>query len=166
MFLIKRQQGLSLVETMIIMSIVIILAAIALPSFLSFMQRYRLITTSQHLYYNLQYARSVALKKSQTVYVAFQTGSNWCYGIGTSSACDCSNPSSCDLGSFTPPNQLTTLSLSGFNALTFEGTRGTASATGTITLTVTGDTPSMGVDVGTVGNLLLCSTNVSGYPTC
>lgn len=152
---------------MIIVIIVGILALIAVPNFISFMQRYRLVTTIQSIYYNLQYARSEALKRGTTVYLSFQTGSNWCYGINTGSACTCTNPSSCNLGSFTPSSaQLTTLSLSGFNSLNFEGTRGGASAAGTLTLTVTSGTASMGIDVGTVGNLQMCSNNISGYPVC
>jgi len=161
-------RGFSLIELMIISIIVAILAAIATPSFISFMQQYRLTSTMQQFYYNLQYARSEALKRATTVYISFQTGSNWCYGINTSSACNCTTPSGCNLGTFTPPaSQLTTLSLSGISSpLTFEGSRGAANGTGTISLTVTGGTLSMGIDVGTLGNVLLCSNTLTGYPVC
>ena len=157
-----------MIELMLIVIVIGVLTIIAVPNFIAFMQRYRLVTTTQSIYYNLQYARSEAVKRGATVYVSFQTGSNWCYGLNTGSACSCTTPSGCNLGTFTPPSsQLTTLSLStGFTGFNFEGTRGGASAAGTITLTVTGGTTSMGIDVGTVGNLQICSSNVSGYPAC
>ncbi len=163
----RTAKGLSLIELMIILIVTIILTVIAVPSFVSFMQRYRLVTTAQSIFYNLEYARNEAMKQATTVYVSFQTGSNWCYGLNTGSACTCTTPSGCNLGTFTPTgSQLTSLSLSGFTSLSFEGSRGAANAAGTITLTVTGGTSSMGIDVGTVGNLQICSNNVSGYPAC
>ncbi|HVY53477.1 MAG TPA: GspH/FimT family pseudopilin [Gammaproteobacteria bacterium] len=161
-----RYQGLSLLELMITLAIVIILAVLATPSFLSFIQQYRLTSTIQGLYYNLQYARSEAIKRGSSIYVSFQTGSSWCYGINNGSACNCSNPTSCALGTYTSPSTLTTLTLSGFNSLIFESSRGAANASGTITLTVTGGVKSMGIDIGTMGNLQLCSNNISGYPVC
>ena len=166
--MLRMDKGLSFVELMIIIIIIGVLTVIAVPNFIQFMQRYRLMTTVQSIYYNLQYARSEAVKRDATVYVSFQTGSNWCYGFNTGSACTCTTPTGCNLGTYTPPSsQLTTLSLSsGFTGFNFEGSRGAASATGTITLTVTGGTSSMGIDVGSLGNLQICSNNISGYPTC
>jgi Tfp pilus assembly protein FimT len=151
---------------LLIITIIIILAVIAIPNFIQFMQRYRLISTIEGIYYNLQYARSAAIKGNVVVYVTFNTGSSWCYGINSGSACTCTTPSSCDLGSYTPPSDLTTLSLSGFSSLNFEGSRGGASSSGTITLTVTGGSESMGIDIGTLGNIKICSNNISGYPSC
>lgn len=163
----RTDRGLSLIELMIVAIITIILTVLAVPNFIKFMQRYRLMTTIQGVYYNLQYARSEAIKRGATVYVSFQTGSNWCYGINTGSSCTCTNASSCNLGTFTPAgSQLTTLSLSGFANFNFTGSRGAASSSGTITLTVTGGTSSMGIDVGTLGTIKICSNNISGYPAC
>lgn len=163
---LSSSRGLNLIELMIIAVIVCVIALLSVPSFFAMVQRYRLVSMAQNIYYNLQYARSEALKRGNTVYVSFNTGSNWCYGINSGSSCNCSTPSSCNLGTYTPPSSLTTLSLSGFGTLTFEGTRGSASAAGTITLTATGGTQSMGVDVGTLGNLTICSNNISGYSPC
>jgi type IV fimbrial biogenesis protein FimT len=163
----RKAKGLSLIELMIVLIVTVILTVIAVPSFKQFMQRYRLVTTIQSIYYNLQYARSEAVKRNATVYISFVTGSNWCYGISTGSACTCTTPSGCTLGTYTPTNSLTTLSLSsGFPSFNFQGSRGAASAAGTITLTVTGGSSSMGIDVGTLGNIQICSNTISGYPTC
>lgn len=162
----KASQGLSFIELMIVIIIICILAIMAIPSFIAQIQRYRLTSTMQEMYYYLTFARSEALKEAKTIYVSFQTGNNWCYGINSGSACNCSSPSACGLGSYTPSSQLTTLSLSGITTLTFEGSRGTTNNAGTITLTVTGGSLSMGIDVGTLGNLTLCSNTISGYPTC
>jgi type IV fimbrial biogenesis protein FimT len=163
---LRMHKGLSFIELILVMVIVAILAAIAIPHFLAQTQQHRLVTNIEGLYYNLQFARSEALKQNRSVYVSFQTGSAWCYGLNAGSACNCNNPSSCSLGSYTPTASLTTLSLSGLNNIVFESSRGTANAAGTITLTVSGGTLSVGIDVGNLGNLQLCSNTISGYPTC
>jgi len=164
---LQARKAYSLVELLIILVIVVVLILLAIPSLLNLMRQYRVTSNAQALYFNLQYARSEALKRGQSVYISFQTGSSWCYGMNRGSACNCTNPSSCNLGSFTPTSSQLSLTLSGFSSpLIFQGSRGNANGTGTITLTAIGGTQSMGVDVSTVGNILLCSTTLSGYPTC
>lgn len=161
-----RVAGLSFIELLLVTIIVFIIVVMAIPSFISMLNRYRLVSTMEGMFYNLEYARSVAIKEDQTVYVTFQAGGNWCYGINSGSSCSCTTPSGCNLGTYTPPSQLTTLSLSGIGTLTFEGSRGAANSAGTITLTVTGGSQSMGIDVGTLGNITICSNTISGYAAC
>jgi Tfp pilus assembly protein FimT len=92
------KQGLSLIEMIIILSVIIILILVAIPTFTTLIQNYRLSTAAETLYNMLQYARSEAVKQNTSIYVTVQTGDNWCYGINAGSACTCSTPSSCNLG--------------------------------------------------------------------
>ncbi len=166
---INQQKGVSLIELLVVMAIVIILTIMAVPLFTSFMNEFRLKATVQKLYYSLQYARSEAVKQNQAVYVSFQTSDNWCYGTNPASACTCSTPSGCSLGATTAPRtQNLTLTVTGLtsNTLQFEGSRGAAGASSVITFTVYGQTPTMSIKITGLGNMIICSPNVSGYPAC
>jgi prepilin-type N-terminal cleavage/methylation domain-containing protein len=161
-------KGFTLVELLVVLVITTILAVTAVPSFITYLQTNRLTTASQNLYYTLQYARSEALKRNTTVYVSFQTGSNWCYGINPGSTCSCNTANSCTLGSTTAnsASQLT-LSATGLvsNAVHFEPNHGAAGSSSTITFT-NAQSVAMSVKVRLLGSLLLCSSQVSGYSAC
>jgi type IV fimbrial biogenesis protein FimT len=162
------QHGFTLLELFVVMALVAILAATGVPAFITYLQTNRLTQASQNLYYALQYARSEAVKRNTTVYVSIQTGSNWCYGINPATTCSCNTANSCTLGSTQVPStgQLT-LSASGLtnNSIHFEPNHGAAGSSSTITLT-NGQSNAISVEVGLLGSLLLCSSNISGYQTC
>jgi prepilin-type N-terminal cleavage/methylation domain-containing protein len=169
--LLKGRCGFTLFELLVVLAITAIITLLSLPTFLNFIQEYRLTATAQDLLYNLQYARSVAIEKNQNVYITFSTATPWCYGINLGSACTCGTPTSCSNGAFSDPRStadmtLSTLGLSS-NSLIFEGTRGaTTNGKSTLTFTVSGGATNMSVGVTNLGNMQLCSTNVSGYSVC
>jgi type IV fimbrial biogenesis protein FimT len=166
---LSTRKGLTVFEILVVMIIVSILALLALPFFLNFGDEYRATALAQNLYYAMQYARSEAIKRDTTVYVNFQTGTNWCYGINPTSNCNCSITGNCTLGTTTAPTpQISTLAATGTtsNSLSFDGVRGAAGGAATITFTVTGQTPVMGLDVGILGDMYLCSSTISGYSGC
>ncbi len=161
--------GFTLIELLTILTITVILTVLAVPSILSLVQTHRITSTVENLYYALQYARSEAVKRNTTVYVSFQSGDTWCYGINTGSACTCSTPATCNLGTYQySAAQLLTLSMSGLtnNALQFEGTHGGANASASLTFTLYGQSALMTITVGRLGNLQMCSTGISGYTAC
>lgn len=165
----RSKYGLTLFEMLVVLTIVIILTVLTLPLFLNFNNEYHATATTQNLYYALQYARSEAVKRDATVYVNFQTGTSWCYGINAGSNCTCSVANSCGLGTVTAPASsdltLTATGLTG-GSISFEGSHGAAGAASTITFTVTGQSTAMGLDVAIMGDLQMCSTTISGYSAC
>lgn len=169
MFKTKDCQGITLIEFMVTLSIIVILTVAAIPTFITLLQNYRLSGTAESLYYALQYARVEAIKRNTNVYFAFTTGTNWCYGINAGSTCDCTVAGSCALGSVSTlsANQIS-LSASGYggNNLYFESTHGAASASGSITLTTYGTSTLITTKIGVLGNLQTCSTGISGYTAC
>jgi prepilin-type N-terminal cleavage/methylation domain-containing protein len=166
LFKINYSRGLTLIELLISLTIVGILIMAAVPTFISMYQEYRLGTNIQNVYYVLQYAKSAAIKNNQTIYVNFNNGTAWCYGMKANSTCDCTQANNCTLGTYSAPTtQDISLSTTGLNnnTLQFDGTHGSAS-TSTITFTLGSNTIS--VSIGALGNMRICSNQISGYPTC
>lgn len=169
LFSIYRCLGLSLIEILIALSIVIILTVATVPTFINLYQEHHLKSYIQNLNYVLQYARSEAIKNNQTVYVNFQTGDNWCYGINAGTNCSCNVATSCGLGTYVAPrSQDLSLSTSGLSnqSLTFEGTHGATNTSSTLTFSLYGKTSSITIKITALGNLQYCSSTYSEYPTC
>lgn len=165
----KLLQGLTLIEMLVVLTILAIMLTFAVPSFLSLYQEYRLTAMVEHLYQTLQFARSSAIKNNQPIYVVFQTGDNWCYGVNASTSCSCNMANSCTLANVaTARGQDLTLSTTGLtgNIFTFEGTHGASNVTATINFTLYGQSKSVGVRIKPLGNMQVCSSTVSGYPAC
>ena len=162
-------QGLTLIEIMVSLALVVIITLVSVPSFISLYQKYHLSTSTENLYYVLQLARRTAIKNNQTIYVNFQTGDNWCYGLNANTACNCAIANNCTLGTYNTP-KLADISLSATgltsNNLTFEGTRGATLVSSTITYTIYNQSPAISLKISALGNMYLCSANVSGYPPC
>lgn len=164
----RGKHGFSLVELLVVMGIVAIISSIAVPSFLTYLQTTRLTNAAQNLYYALQTARTEAIKQNANVYVSFQTGTTWCYGVNANSSCACNTASNCTLGATqAPASAQLTLSATGLNgtSIHFEPNHGAAMTSSTITLT-NGQGNAISVKISLLGSLLLCSSNVSGYPAC
>ena len=165
----RNYRGFSIYELLIAIAVFAILAAIAVPSYKTFIQNYRLTATAENLYSVIQAARSEAVKRNATVFVSFNTTDPWCYGVNVGSACTCTTASTCNLGVHSATaSGLTTLSTTGLSgtAISFEGTRGAASSSATITYTTTGGTNAMSLKIGLLGNSQLCSAQITRYPVC
>lgn len=65
----RRQQGLTLIELLTTMSIVAILAVVAIPSFKTMTGQNRMVQSLNDLVADLQYARSEAIKRGRNVIV-------------------------------------------------------------------------------------------------
>lgn len=165
----RENTGLTLIEVMVVVAMISILSLLAIPSFRALVQRYRISGESEKLYTTLQYARTESIKRNTTVFVSFATGDDWCYGVNTGSACDCTTPSSCDLGvSAASDTGQISLSATGLtsNAFSFESTHGGANGTVTVTMTLFGQTPFIRTNITRLGNIIQCSTGISGYRAC
>jgi Tfp pilus assembly protein FimT len=162
-------KGITLFEVLVMLVVVGILAIVAVPSFVTLINRYRISSTAQNLYYALQEARSEAVKRNANVYLAFNPGSTWCYGINAGATCDCTTAGSCGIGtkSYLSANQIT-LSATGYsnNYVYFEGTHGAAQNSGSITLTLYGQSSYIKISISALGNLSMCSSGISGFTAC
>lgn len=165
----SHKAGFTLIELMLTLSIAIILTLVAIPSMRNIIQHYRISAVADNLYYFLQNARTEAIKRNTQVYVSFVTGDSWCYGMNAGSACTCSTPNSCGLGTVSAANsQQISLSITGLSGTSvyFEGTHAAASASGAVTFTLYGQSPLITLTIGRLGNMQLCSTGIGGYTAC
>src|SRR5271168_2139852 len=78
----RRSTGYTLLEVLIVMSVVAILAAIAVPSFKYVTTSYRISAEVNALLGDMQFARSVALKQGQWVTICASTTGTSCVGSG------------------------------------------------------------------------------------
>lgn len=154
MLMEDKSKGFTLIELMIIIAVIGIVAAIALPGFKSIIDGRKLVGASDTLYAALLYARSEAIKQNQTIQFQFDTGA-WCYGIDDTGAdCDCTNPASCTISGvskvyndtdFSGVN-MTTASFTG-SSLTFDPLRGLVSDDGIFILTIGSQTKQVSINL-------------------
>ncbi|HWS75489.1 MAG TPA: GspH/FimT family pseudopilin, partial [Quisquiliibacterium sp.] len=69
-----RAAGFTLVEFLVVMTVIAIVSVTALPSFDDFRARLRLRAAADNLHVDLQYARSEAVQRNAIVSVSFTPG--------------------------------------------------------------------------------------------
>lgn len=177
---LSTQSGFTLMELMIVVVIVGILLAIALPSFSDSIDRNRLRAITNTLYGDLQFAKSEAIKRNQPMTVDFTVtnATTWCYGLklGSGATCDCTvtnvaAANACAIDSVLKvvnntddyPGIVMTPSAD----FVFDNVRGTATAGNVLLTSARGKTTQLFVNI--LGKIHSCSasgsTNVSGYST-
>lgn len=169
--------GFTLIEMLVTVCVLAILVGIAIPSYNKFITQKRLRIGAEDLYNFIKAAQSVSLNKQTTTYVSFKTGSNWCYGLSDTAACDCSTVNSCTVNGlqtvinstrYTGPSM--TLDVAGFSGaasspyILFQGNRGTVGTAGSASLGLS--SLSVTISTNTMGLVTICSDNISGYPSC
>jgi len=77
----QKNAGFTLLETMIVVAIVGILAAIAVPSYQDMLERNRLKQVAEALKSDLQWMRNETIKQSCNLQASFTNGAAWSYQI-------------------------------------------------------------------------------------
>jgi len=161
-------KGFTLIELVVTIVIISILAVASVPLLTHVLNQNKVKAAAEGF---VQYARlshSAANERQQDVYLVVQTGSNWCYGINTGNgSCTCGASNTCNLGSSKVANYPgVSISITGFTggSIYFDSIRALPSEASTITFQKGNE--SIQVSISRLGNIALCGTNVSGYPTC
>jgi len=72
----RRQAGFTMAELMIVIVIIAILSAIAVPSIINWLPNYRLKSAARDLFSNMQKARMQAVKENGDIVMMFDAGTN------------------------------------------------------------------------------------------
>lgn len=166
----KVQQGITLIEIMVVITIIGILTAIGVPSYQDMIERNQLKQAAESLKSDMQFARTEAIKRSVDVVVSRTPGNAgaWCYGLNTATACDCGTVGSCTIKTVLGSDFGSAVNMaSANNNSSFDHRRGTTGAGG---ITFSTSHYAARVFFGDVGRVRICtpsgSTGLSGYPAC
>lgn len=161
--------GFTLIEMLVMLTVVLVLTLLAIPSYNTLINYYRISREAELLYTTLQYARTEAVKRNTSVFVSIGTGDNWCYGINTGSACNCSS-GTCNLGiTRAPATQQLSLAGTGLSSSAFSFNSSHAGASNSVTLTFSlysNSSTLITTSISVMGTVTQCSTGVTGYTSC
>ncbi|MDN3919774.1 GspH/FimT family protein [Roseateles violae] len=81
--------GFTLLELAAVLAILAIVLAAAVPSYAQFLQRQQLRGAADALLLDLRHARQLSVQTRKPVFVSFNPGKNWCWGVSSGQPCDC-----------------------------------------------------------------------------
>lgn len=73
----RPSRGFTLIELIVVMAIMVVLALVAVPSFVTFQRNSQLTSVANALLASINTARGEAMKRNQTAFVVPNTGTNW-----------------------------------------------------------------------------------------
>ena len=119
-------KGFTLIEVAFVMAVLAIILAVAVPSYASYLARQRLRHVAELLELDLRRARELSVNENHNIYVSFQSGPQWCWGLSSQAACGCATGQPrCELGSINYRDYKGTLLQSG-QSITFQAGMGRA----------------------------------------
>jgi type IV fimbrial biogenesis protein FimT len=172
----RRQRGLSLLEVAIVVAILAIVGATAVPSFTALVDARRLDGAATRLAADVQFVRGEAIARNRTLRLSIRAGADaTCWIVHTGSADDCScaaagavcGGDALAIKSVVLPSAERVDVAGNVASIVFDPLHGTSTPTGTLRLT-DGRGRSVQHVVNVLGRVRSCSPAgaVAGYPSC
>jgi len=178
----RAVQGLTLVELMVTLGVMVVLTLTVVPVYTGMRDKHHIAAATEAVNAQITLARSEAGKRSATVYVAIEDGSNWAVGVSEVTGCDPEGGGTdCTLSyvesdgtAVTKTHTITSTDYPGVSIaasspsqIGFYSVRGTADSG---TVTINSDSYQTRVEVSAMGRVRVCSpsgsTKVGRYPDC
>jgi type IV fimbrial biogenesis protein FimT len=172
----RPSAGFTLIELMVTIAIAVILVSLAAPSFRSYLVKKKVEGTLAELSSDLQFARSEAVSRNQTVRMTLGTN---CYAIhpstATVTAATCTVTAGTDIRTVRVDDaNSVALAASGVNFIDFDSVRGTATFSPAATeafinVTSVGSSSAFNfrARITEFGRVQVCTSNsVAGYSSC
>jgi len=89
--------GLTLIELVIALAVLVVLGALALPSLAARLEQQRLGTAAETLLADINEARFEAAHQGRAMHIVMQAGAGWCWAVATIASCPCGQAQDCAL---------------------------------------------------------------------
>jgi len=175
----SHHQGITFIEILLVLAVLGVIAATAVPSFIDAIARARVKSATENIHGLLQLARTESPVRDANLSVTINSGKS-CVGVASFINCDCTVESGDSACALDVAGQSVTQRVAGDElkgvaiaetfpgvSSTFNRLRGTASPSGTITISSGGR--SLEIRLGLAGRIRICSPDSSpmaGYPAC
>lgn len=162
----RARGGLTLIELMMVLGVVAVLAALALPSLGAQIARQRLKSAAETLAGDLAEARFEAARRGSALHLHYAPGTDWCWAVASTSACDCRSAQPCQLKAVRSSDH-PGVELAQSRDATFDPANGSALGNGAALLrSARGD--ELRVALTPLGRVQVCAPQSSalGYPRC
>jgi type IV fimbrial biogenesis protein FimT len=171
-----HQRGVSLIESLIALAVVVVSIGTAMPSFKSALERRHLEGAAAQLETDIQHARSLAVARNHSVRLKFSDdASGSCYAVfsGAANQCQCRADGSSSCLGAQPVWRSTGFDAAGavrlrsnVGSIVFDPLQGTSTPTGTLRL-LSRSGQAVHLVVNIMGRVRTCSpTGLAGYRPC
>lgn len=161
----RQPSGFTLLEAMITVAIVTIVMAAVIPNYSSYLAKQRLRHVAELLEQDLRRARTLSVDEGRNIYVSFNSGPQWCWGVSRQAVCNCATGAPrCELSGITHHEHRGMLLQSG-QSVTFQA--GMGRALDWTRIGISNDrNQQLHIDLNPLGRPQICGTDARRGDSC
>lgn len=164
----KPRRGVTLIELAIVLAVLAVLGALALPSLAARLDRQRLAGAAEALVSDLNEARFEAARRQRSLHLLATPGEAWCWAVAQDPGCPCGSGSACELR-HAGPRDHPGIKLLSADALRLDATGTASGSAGLVLESRRGE--RLRVETPMVGRARVCVPATGGaaalrYPPC
>lgn len=162
---LRPRRGFTLIEVAFVMVILAIILSVAVPNYADHIARQRLRHVAGLLELDLRRARTLSVDEGRNIYVSFNSGREWCWGLSRQGPCSCNTGAPrCEIGGMAFHEYKGTLLQSG-RSVTFQG--GLGQALDWTRIGISNDrNQQLRIDLNPLGRPQICGTDARKNDGC